>query len=449
MITRIEIDGFKSFDKFELNFRPFSAVVGPNASGKSNLFDALRFLSALAQDDIRSAMQALRGEPLELFRITTNGSVDTMKLAIEVILPREGLDPFGTSFYISAQRIRYEVALGLKKDSHSRLSGIRLLSEKCEQIHKKNETLDYVIEGSYNYSYRKNPFMNTISEGGMKVIEVRQDGVTETGTSRRGRPLKISAGESTRTALSAVSNAEFPHLFALKELLSSINFLEINPNSARKPSDIFEEKKLRPDASNLAAVLAYLKDATSSDIQPDGCLNDISMDLSSLISSVSKVEIKDSRDVKEYDFSIRMSDGVEWSSRVISDGTLRLLALLAIVDDPFKFGVLCFEEPENGVHEGRVESLIDLLRDATYPEGQGHPPFQILINTHSPAVLRSLDDQEVIVSDTVRVVATDGASTHRTRMRSGVVDGTLELDPERILTRSEIDRILKRRQGHA
>ena len=449
MITRIEIDGFKSFEKFRLNFRPFSAVVGPNASGKSNLFDALRFLSALAQDDIRSAMQALRGEPLELFRITTNGSVEKMTLAVEVILPLEGLDPFGTHYMISAQRLRYEVSLGLKKDSYSRLSGIRLLGESCEQIHKKDEYLDYVIEGEYNYSYRKKPFMNTIVENGVKVIEVRQDGVTETGTSRRGRPLKISAGESTRTALSAVSNAEFPHLFALKELLASINFLEINPNSARKPSDIFEEKKLRPDASNLAAVLAYLKDATATNLQPDGCLNDISMDLSSLISSVSKVEVKDRKDAKEYDFSIRMSDGVEWSSRVISDGTLRLLALLSIVDDPFKFGVLCFEEPENGVHEGRVQSLIELLRDATYPEHQGHPPFQILINTHSPAVLRSLDDKEVIVSDTVRVVNAKGITTHRTRMRSGVEDGTLELDPERILTRNEIDRILRRRQGHA
>nr|QQZ49753.1 AAA family ATPase [Phenylobacterium glaciei] len=63
MLTRIEIDGFKTFEHFSLDLQPFTAIVGPNASGKSNLFDALRFLSLLAQVDIRTAMQDLRGLP--------------------------------------------------------------------------------------------------------------------------------------------------------------------------------------------------------------------------------------------------------------------------------------------------------------------------------------------------------------------------------------------------
>ena len=61
MLTRIEIDGFKTFEGFALDLQPFSAIVGPNASGKSNLFDAIRFLSLLAQHDVRTAMQGLRG----------------------------------------------------------------------------------------------------------------------------------------------------------------------------------------------------------------------------------------------------------------------------------------------------------------------------------------------------------------------------------------------------
>jgi AAA15 family ATPase/GTPase len=67
MLTRIEVSGFKSFESFGLDLRPLTAIVGPNASGKSNLFDALRFLSFLAQFDIRTAMQDLRGKPEELF----------------------------------------------------------------------------------------------------------------------------------------------------------------------------------------------------------------------------------------------------------------------------------------------------------------------------------------------------------------------------------------------
>ena len=73
MLTRIEIDGFKTFEGFALDLQPFSAIVGLNASGKSNLFDAIRFLSLLAQFDVRTAMQGLRGEPEELFRRTEAG----------------------------------------------------------------------------------------------------------------------------------------------------------------------------------------------------------------------------------------------------------------------------------------------------------------------------------------------------------------------------------------
>jgi AAA15 family ATPase/GTPase len=47
MLTRIEIDGFKTFDKLKLNLRPFTAIVGPNASGRSNLFDALQLLARI------------------------------------------------------------------------------------------------------------------------------------------------------------------------------------------------------------------------------------------------------------------------------------------------------------------------------------------------------------------------------------------------------------------
>lgn len=447
MITRIEIDGFKSFDGFVLDLQPFTAVVGPNASGKSNLFDALKFISALSQDDIRSAMQALRGEPTELLRKTAAGTSNKMTFAVEVFLQPDSIDAFGQVYHVNAQRLRYEVALGVENDRRGRPVGIRLLYENCAPIHKRDEKQKYIRDADPSYSYRKTPFMNTHNEGRAVIIEVRQDGTTETGTSRRGRPMRIAAQETTRTALSAISNAEFPHLYALKELLSSINFLEINPRAARSSNDRFEDKKLRSDASNLAAVLAYLKDITADSDHPEGCLTDISVDLSSLISSVSRVEVEDDADSKEYNFDVIMADGVRWSSRVISDGTLRLLALLAILDDPYRSGILCFEEPENGVHEGRIGSLVELLRDATVSPENGYPPFQILINTHSPAVLQALDDDEIVVADTVKVVGYDGQSYHKTRMRTGVKDGVLEIDPERIITRSEINRILKRREG--
>ena len=49
MLTYVKISGFKSFHDFEMEFTPFTVIAGANASGKSNLFDALSLLSRLAE----------------------------------------------------------------------------------------------------------------------------------------------------------------------------------------------------------------------------------------------------------------------------------------------------------------------------------------------------------------------------------------------------------------
>lgn len=69
MITRIEMDGFKTFQDFRLELAPFQVIIGANGAGKSNLFDALRLLAHLAESDLRAAFQAVRGESGELFTI--------------------------------------------------------------------------------------------------------------------------------------------------------------------------------------------------------------------------------------------------------------------------------------------------------------------------------------------------------------------------------------------
>ena len=55
MITKIKINGFKTFHNFEMEFSPLTVVAGLNASGKSNLFDALQLLSRLAEFDLKTA----------------------------------------------------------------------------------------------------------------------------------------------------------------------------------------------------------------------------------------------------------------------------------------------------------------------------------------------------------------------------------------------------------
>lgn len=444
MLTRIEIDGFKTFERFALDLAPLTAIVGPNASGKSNLFDALRFLSLLAQFDIRTAMQDLRGEPEELFRQTPAGSSDCMSFAVEVLLSRKGVDAFGTTYVIRAQRLRYELKLAIIHSADGVPRGIFVREEHCRPISKSDDRAAYLRAVKLNYNARMNPFIR-LSENS-DAIEVRQDG-----QQKHGRPIQFSLKEASRTALSTITTAEFPHLYALREILSSMRFLEINPRAARSANDRFEARVLKPDASNLAAVLARLKEETASEQRPDGVLSDIAADLASLIPSVSRLRVQNDPSQRQHSFSLEFTGDLIFSSRVISDGTLRLLALLTVLNDPERRGTLCFEEPENGVHEGRVPMLVEFLRNAaevsTDPDS---PSFQILLNTHSPKVMAALRDGEIVAADSV--VSIDPATrirSTRTRMRSGIQTSGDLLDPETRLSRFEVDRLLQQPTGAA
>ena len=454
MLTRIEIDGFKTFEGFALDLQPFSAIVGPNASGKSNLFDAIRFLSLLAQHDVRTAMQGLRGQPEELFRRTEGGLSPQMSFAVEVLLDARGEDAFGTSYTINAQRLRYEVGLTLKADLDGLARGVFVSYENCTAIAKQDERDGMDFHVSPSYSRRATPF---IEMGGLDVSSrafiIRQDGLTSDGrTAKRGNPIRLPAIEASRTALSTITTAEFRHLYALRSLFAATRFLEINPQAARRPSDRLEEKNLRSDASNLAAALAHLREETATEERPDGAISDISLDLASLIPSVRTVEVSSDPYAREYSFDVSMADRLHFSARVISDGTLRLLALLTILNDPKRRGALYFEEPENGIHEGRIGSLVELLRDAVSPEARdnGEPLFQILVNTHSPAVMTALDDKEIIAADVIRTIDPDTRrSVVRTRMRTGLRSDALDLNPEIDLNRHEVQNLLRQRGNAA
>ena len=441
MLTRIEIDGFKTFDKFELNLRPFCSVVGPNASGKSNLFDALKLISALSQTDIRTAMKDLRGEPQEQFRQTPLGVAQRMTFAIEVLLERTGVDDFGGKFNIGATRLRYQLTISRRFGSEADVEGLFVDSEECVQIKRAEDKSDFLknIRGIL-YGQLRPPFIKMRHNGiEFDAIEIRQDG-----PSKHGRPVALPIINATRTALSTITTSEFPHLYALKKFLASVRFLQIDPQAARRPSDRLDSRDLAPAASNLATVLARIQSETATAERQQGALSDIAADLALLIPSVRAIKVQNVERTREYAFDIVLDDNLTFSSRVVSDGTLRLLALLTILNDPKKTGLLCFEEPENGVHEGRIPQLVRLLRNSCSMsvDDSDEPYFQILTNTHSPAVMKALEDQEIIAADVVaNIDPQKKTKIIRTRMRN-IIPGVS--DSHKALTKSEISRLLKK-----
>lgn len=428
MLTRLEIDGFKTFEDLAIDLHPFTVVLGANAAGKSNLFDAIRLLSLLATRDVAEATKEMRGEPQELFRLTAAERSRQIRLAVEVLLDPMVRDPWGSEVRLTHTRMRYELTLEWR-EIRAGIERIQVAHEAVLPILSKDDRWARAINPSGDFRkahlkyVRAKPWLTTdvVAEG--KIFNIHQDG-------KQGRNRPASAAEAT--VLSSITSAEFAHLFALREELRHWRLLQLDPALLRKPAPVTAAGVLDADGANLAAVLAELKAETATPARPSGVLTDIAADLNRLIPGVVRLDASLHDASREYRVELTMRDGLPFSSRVVSDGTLRVLALLTLLHDPRHRGLICFEEPENGVHPGRLRQLVHLLRDmATAPQAfvaaDGPMPLsQLLLNSHSPVVLSALLDAErrpvdgaVLFADTATISDPHRAEQRRrTRLRA-------------------------------
>ncbi len=399
MLTRLEIDGFKTFADFAVDIPPFLAVIGPNASGKSNFFDAVQFLRRLTEFNLTVAAREARGELTELFRRRGDGSaVEKINLAVEVLLNPEVKDSWGTEVTLTQTRIRYELCLERRTDREGNVR-LYVARENAAPIRRSSDHWVKRFAPSAGFltthvkdGKRSSPFLETVDEDGRRAFRTRQDGV-------QGRARPAEAAEAT--VLSSMNSAEFKHLYALREEILSWRFLQLDPMSLRLPGERYGEDRLEPSGSNLARVLHRIRVETADQDSPAGSLADISADLGTIIEGVRAVRVLENEQTGKWEIRLLTADEGEYSASVASDGTLRVLALLAALYDPNFRGLVCFEEPENGVHPLRLTSLMKYLRElvtdvrATVPE----PLTQMIVNSHSPVVLSAVGDQEAVVLD--------------------------------------------------
>jgi predicted ATPase len=446
MLTRIEIDGFKTFRNFSVDLLPFQVILGPNAVGKSNLFDALHLLSRLAEVDLYKAFQGLRGEPSEMFSISSDGeTVDEMRFALEVLMDRVVRDPWGVEVNLTNSRIRYELTLARRSTSNG-VERLFVTRESAQRIAGQADGWVKPASKRFREAYvrrtRRGPLLDTTTKDGQRAFEIYQDG-------RAGRKRPADAAESTN--LSSITTAEFPHLFALREELRSWRFLQLNPEALRRPASTLSTNRLTHDGSNLAAVLARIQKETKAKHRPRGVVSDIETTLSHLVPGVRFLEIVEDEKRNEYRIDITMQDGSTFPSRVLSDGTLRILALVVLMHDPTERGLVCFEEPENGVHPFRLGQMVETLRalatDLDDENADSEEPLrQVLLNSHSPVVLRSLPDSQVLFAGVVTQMDPENspASIRCTRLRPVQRQGELlDATSRERVTRDEVNAYLE------
>ena len=443
MLTRLKVRGFKNLIDVDVRFGPFTCIAGANGVGKSNLFDAIAFLSALADKPLLEAALSIRDETCRsgdirgLFHRVGEEYAETMSFETEMIVPLLGTDDLGQAATATITFLCYQIKLAYRKDNGSRsLGGLELMEESLSHIrigdasdhlrfpHDAGQWRKSAVRGRLE-GHRTVPFISTGEDGASRVIKIHRDG------GGQGRPRSLLASNLPRTALSVINAAESPTATMARNEMRSWRLLQLEPSCLRKPDAFTAPVKLGSDGSHLPATLYHLASmhdpGTGGDAQAGiRVYGQVANRLAQLIDDVRGVSV-DRDDRRELlTLYVTGRDGTSHPARALSDGTLRFLALAALEVDPEATGLLCLEEPENGIHPARIPAMLRLLEDMAtdvrVPLAGDNPLRQVIVNTHSPAVVAQVADEDVLIAEVRESIGVDGARF--SRLSFGCLDGT-------------------------
>lgn len=391
MLVALSIKNFKSIREAHVRFGPFTCFIGHNGVGKSNLFDAIHFLSELAERDISEAAADVRRasdgaySPLDL--VFGRDQELTIELCADMIVPTAVEDDFGQSTKPSTTLLTY--TLGLRYSSES------------DQLVVAHERLTHVKLGDYQKFVRfesSSSFRSSVVSGfrrGGPLISTKEDRIMLHGDGgSRGRPAPV--GRSPLTVVGGTNTFDYPTVLAAKREMSSWKVLHLEPSSMRTP----DAKATRhPHVSAAGGRIPVTLSALARD--DENIHAEIINRLRQLNSDIEDIGVytDDARD--QLALRARISGADNWLyGRSLSDGTLRYIALVLMLVDVRDRASLCIEEPENGIHPSRIPYLVDLLRDYAVdtqePVAPDNPLRQVALNTHSPEVARQFSFDDLI-----------------------------------------------------
>ncbi len=405
MLLRLQVWNFKNLRDVTVRFGPMSCFVGPNGVGKSNLFDAIQFLRALADKDIQTAAQEVRS-PLSgrfgpkdlLWAGGANG--DRMAFSADMLVPHQVADDFGRPASPATTLLRYELELQYVAQPTPRLE---LTRESLVGL-KKGDAATHLgfphstafRQSAVTPSRRLGAFISTEKDrDGAVAVKLHQDGGS------RGQP--IPAGRSPRTVVGGTNANEYPTVLAARREMASWRALHLEPSMMRAPDPIGGISDVDERGGHIAAALDRMQRAEK---RPGQILAEAANQLGALVPEIRSLDIDRDEARQQLSVLARMDGCAQpLGPRSLSDGTLRFLALVTMLLDDSASGVLCMEEPENGIHPKSIPAMVDLLRayavEASEAIGEENPARQVILNTHSPEVVKQLLPNEVLFVDTV------------------------------------------------
>ena len=143
MLTRLRVSGFKNLVDVDLRLGPFTCVAGPNGVGKSNLFDAVRFLSLLADRPLVEAAREVRGGRYagvrSLFHRVGETCRDAMSFEAEMIVPPRARDDLRQEAQATITFLRYSLTLALRPAAErGGLGPLEVVREELRHVNRRD-----------------------------------------------------------------------------------------------------------------------------------------------------------------------------------------------------------------------------------------------------------------------------------------------------------------------
>lgn len=341
MLTQLSVKGFKSLANVQLTLPRLTVLFGPNAAGKSNLLDAIQALSRIGTArTISDAMSdPIRGYPIEAFAFGAGG------MAALLSQPEAGFT-LDATLAVAKDRYRYKITVGIQPGSGA-------LSVRDE----------YLTPLSARDEPKGSPSIELVDE----ELRIRRK-------SKPAHPRQEPAGlNHSQLSDPRLGGIEYRAVERCRNELVGWRIYYLDPRvamrSAKPPADVGDIGVLGED------IAPYLYRLSA---EHPKHFDSVRRTLRSLIPSVEDLSVDLDKRRGTLDVQIRQG-GVDFSSRIISEGTLRVLALCAIAANPGGGSLLAFEEPENGVHPRRLQLIADLLTSLAIDQER-----QVIVTTHSP-----------------------------------------------------------------
>ncbi len=385
MIARIEVKGYKCLRYVHQQLRHFQILAGPNASGKSTFLDAVLFVRDLLFDGVETAV---RNRARTVRELAWKHESSRFEIALEFALPtliRQSTSGENREHSRKYPYLRYEVAVADVPERGVQIQGENLwllsdLSEPQEQpaaprsrFPRENPGPETILQPSRRKSppgWRK--VMSRSPEGRVYVRSERTDW---------NMPLRPLPHRSGLTVIPEEAE-RFPASVWLRRFLTEgLKFLMLNSRAMKEPSPPDGPRTFQPDGANLALVVEHLRQTDPSRFQK------WLAHVQTVLHDVQDISVK-ARETDRFRYLAVQMDGVEIPSWLLSDGTLRLLALTILPYLPDAGTVYFIEEPENGIHPRALESIYQAL--SSIYEGQ------VFCATHSPIFLNLAEPRDLL-----------------------------------------------------